>query len=59
MVQGYERRTSNLKKNNTWIIKPLPKNKRLVGCRWVYKIKYNSDGTIERYKPRLVVKGYT
>jgi Reverse transcriptase (RNA-dependent DNA polymerase) len=30
-----------------------------VGCKWVYKLKYNSDRTIERYKARLVAKGYT
>jgi Reverse transcriptase (RNA-dependent DNA polymerase) len=31
----------------------LPNEKKLVGCKWVYKIKFNSNGTIEQYKPRL------
>jgi len=30
-----------------------------IGCRWVFKIKRNADGTIKRYKTRLVVKCYT
>jgi Reverse transcriptase (RNA-dependent DNA polymerase) len=47
------------KKNKTWIITQLPKDKKSVGCKWVFKIKYNSDGTVERYKARLVAKGYT
>jgi Reverse transcriptase (RNA-dependent DNA polymerase) len=48
-----------LEKNETWIITQLPKNKRPVECKWVYKIKYNSDGTIKRYIARLVAKRYT
>ena len=36
----------------------LPKGKKTVGCRWVYTIKYIGDGTIERYKARLVAQGY-
>jgi len=37
----------------------LPKGKRVVGCKWVYKMKYRVDGSIECYKVRLVAKGYT
>jgi Reverse transcriptase (RNA-dependent DNA polymerase) len=48
-----------LEKNKTWVIMQLPKNKKSVGCKWVYKIKYNSNEIIERYKARLVAKGYT
>ncbi|KAH9666221.1 protein kinase domain-containing protein [Citrus sinensis] len=48
-----------LEKNNTWTLTHLPDGKKAIGSRWVYKIKYQSDGTIERYKARLVAKGYT
>nr|KYP76552.1 Retrovirus-related Pol polyprotein from transposon TNT 1-94 [Cajanus cajan] len=45
--------------NNTWFLTPLPPGKQAIGCRWVYKIKRNSDCSLERYKARLVAKGYT
>ena len=48
-----------LEANNTWTITPLSHDKHLIGCKWVYRIKYNVDGFIERYKARLVVKGFT
>ncbi|XP_074306643.1 uncharacterized protein LOC141641898 [Silene latifolia] len=46
-----------LERNGTWELTDLPSGKKALGCRWVYKIKYNSDGTIERLKARLVVFG--
>jgi hypothetical protein len=46
-------------KIDTWDLVPLPLGKSVVGCRWVYKIKTNSDGSIEQYKARLVAKGYS
>ena len=45
--------------NNTWSVVPLPDGKRPIGCKWVYKIKFKSDSSIERYQARLVAKGYT
>lgn len=46
-----------LEDNNTWTITTLPPNKRAIGCKWVFKIKFFSDGSIERHKARLVALG--
>ncbi|MCO5572017.1 hypothetical protein L7F22_025768 [Adiantum nelumboides] len=44
--------------NETWELVPLPKGKNPIGCRWVYKVKHNSDRSVSKYKARLVAKGY-
>ena len=49
----------DLEKNNTWDLMSLPRGKKTVGCKWVFTIKHRADGTIERYKARLMAKGYT
>ncbi|GBN28794.1 Retrovirus-related Pol polyprotein from transposon TNT 1-94 [Araneus ventricosus] len=46
-------------KNKTWEILDEPKNKNIIKCKWVFKIKHNSKGEIERYKTRLVAKGFS
>jgi hypothetical protein len=44
--------------NATWELIILPKDKKVIGCKWVYKVKHNADGSMNRYKARLVAKGY-
>ena len=44
--------------NGTYILTTLPPGRKALGSRWVYAIKYLVSGTIERFKARLVVKGY-
>ena len=46
---------STLHSQGTWSLLPLPHHKNLVGCKLVFKIKKNVDGSIRRYKARLVV----
>ncbi|CAM8886341.1 unnamed protein product [Rhodiola kirilowii] len=48
-----------LEMNHTWIITELPPNQPLTDCKWIFRIKLKSDGTIERYNARLVAKGFT
>lgn len=48
-----------LESNATQSIVPLPKHKHPIGCKWVYKVKYRFDGSVERYKARVVAKCYT
>ncbi|MCO5614144.1 hypothetical protein L7F22_068425 [Adiantum nelumboides] len=44
--------------NEMWELVPLLKGKKTIGCRWVYKVKHNNDGSVSRYKARLVAKRY-
>lgn len=46
-----------LEENNTWTIENLPPGKKAIGSQWVFKVKFKSDGTIERYKARLFAMG--
>ncbi|RVW45089.1 Retrovirus-related Pol polyprotein from transposon RE2 [Vitis vinifera] len=45
--------------NGTWSLTTLPHGKWVVGCKWVYKLKFQADGSLKRHKARLVAKGYT
>jgi hypothetical protein len=45
--------------NETWEITDLPASCKPVGCKWIFRRKRRPDGTIEKYKTRLVAKGFT
>ncbi len=44
--------------NATWELVALLEDKKAIGCKWVYKVKHNADGSMNRYKVRLLAKGY-
>ncbi|KAD4888928.1 hypothetical protein E3N88_21001 [Mikania micrantha] len=58
-VDAMNREIKALEENGTWTLEELPKDKKAIDSKWVYKIKYKPNGEIERYKARLVAKGYT
>jgi len=47
-----------IEKNVTWVLKDKPLHKKVIGVKWVYRTKQNADGSINKHKARLVVKGY-
>ena len=49
----------SLKENQVWKLVPLPPEQKLIKSKWVFKLKTRPDGTIQRYKARLVIKGYS
>lgn len=44
--------------NHTWELVNLPLSSKPLGSKWVFKRKMKPDGSIEKYKARLVIKGY-
>ena len=49
----------SIMKNDVWDVVPRPKRKSVVTSKWIYKIKHAADGSIEKYKARFVVRGFS
>ena len=49
----------SMQNNQVWNLVPLPEGKKPIGCKWIFKTKRDSEGNVERYKARLIDKGFT
>ena len=58
-VKAMEKEIKSLQENEVWELVELPDGRKPVGNKWVFKLKTDEDGKIERYKARLVAQGYT
>ncbi|GKA70124.1 putative RNA-directed DNA polymerase [Tanacetum coccineum] len=58
-IEAMNNEIKALNRNNTWTVCDLPKGRKDVGSKWLWKIKYKSTGEIERYKARVVAKGFS
>ena len=56
--QAMEKEMKSLKDSDVWELTALPPGKKAIGSKWVYKVKTGGDGSIERYKARLVAQGF-
>ena len=57
-VKAMKEQLDQIEKNETWELVSRPKNKNVIGTKWVFRNKMNEDGQVIRNKARLVCKGY-
>ena len=55
MVEEFE----SIMKNQVWEVVLRPQGKKVVGSRWIYKVKHAADRSVEKYKERFVEKGFS
>ncbi|GJU74508.1 retrovirus-related pol polyprotein from transposon TNT 1-94 [Tanacetum coccineum] len=57
--EAIDNEMDSLVSNNTWELSDLPPGSKAIGCRWVFRIKYHTDGSIQSFKVRLVIQGFS
>ncbi|RVW94541.1 Retrovirus-related Pol polyprotein from transposon TNT 1-94 [Vitis vinifera] len=58
-IEAMKDEMKSMKDNGVWDLVELPKGVKPIGCKWIFKTKWDSKGNIVRYKARLVAKGFT
>ena len=56
--QAMETEILNLENQATWTLVEPPKDRKILKGKWVYKTKFDSEGKIEKYKARWIIKGF-
>ena len=56
-LKAMKEEINSLKENHTWTLSQLPPGRKAIRSKWVYKIKHDANGNINRYKARLVAVG--
>ncbi|RVW21330.1 Retrovirus-related Pol polyprotein from transposon RE1 [Vitis vinifera] len=58
-IEAMKEELRMIEKNDTWELVDRPQHRKVIGVKWVYRTKLNADGSVNKYKARLVVKGYS
>ena len=49
----------SLIENETWKLVELPEGRKSIDCKWVFRVKYDQHGKVNKFKSRLVAKGFS
>lgn len=57
-IEAMNAEIASIERNKTWKLVDLPKNRKAIGLKWVYKVKRDPEGRVIKHKARIVAKGY-
>lgn len=58
-IEAVKDEIKSMEDNNVWDLVKLPQCSKLIGCKWIFKTKQDSNGNTKKYKACLIVKGFT